>query len=311
VLAINNALIDALIDILEVASSGGSGLTKPAPSLDFDTSIFGKNNSFFFLFWSFALLPYFAIAIFTFTQNNLTEKNKKFFIATAIYSALVFLQASHRSDPPHLLQVLPPQIVLLCSLLTLLSHGLYQRYKTVMIFNFFVIASTSILIFRFSFPSHFSHIEKKISNLQKNHMVYFYHRDDLRKHFKQILETHPRSWTIDVVEYIHENTKPSERVLFYPYLPQFYYLAERPFGTSVSHLIPGYKNKPEEQLERFQEIERDNIRYITDLPNWSYDGSLERNAHGYMSLLYKDIEENYTIEKRIGPAIIWKRLDPD
>lgn len=50
-----------------------------------------------------------------------------------------------------------------------------------------------------------------------------------------------------------------------------------------------------------QETDRDNIRYIMDLPNWSYDGSLERNAHRYMSLLYQNLKKTKLLKNASGP----------
>ncbi len=302
--ALHAPLQETLRLTFAIVSGAATGLTLPLPAFDTDQG-WSRNNALCLAFLLSLCMPVILLLYWLRWRSLLRSPVKQFIPLAAVFAGLVFVQATHRTDIPHVLQVLPVQIPLIAWLGSQVWR-MTQWQQPVRWVPPIVILSAAVAVVLPMSPVtaeglSLTRFRDWVANLD----IYSLNRDSLRLYYAQFLEGTDDAWRIQVIQFVYDHTQATEAVAFLPYMPQGYYFAERDYATPTVHYYPGMPNSPEVQAEYIRSFQKRGVNVVVDIPGWRYDDDPQRDIRYYFPALMRYIEQHYPFCKKVGPAVIY------
>ncbi|MEN8154324.1 MAG: hypothetical protein ABFR75_09905 [Acidobacteriota bacterium] len=285
-------------ELFSIVKGIGTRISLPLPVFDLSQQFYSDYNNFSLLFWLFRLLP-FIVLLFLFLFRKEINKNERGIIFLfSVFAILIFVQALHRTDISHLLQVIPVSFILTG---WFMSFFYLKRIKggkeaKILISLFLILMFSGWIIFLYN--KNFLQIYKK--NLRvglKNYGYFTKTIPELRREFRG-------NRFIKVADFVNRWTDKREPVFFFPIESQQYYFSERIFNTSLGILGPGRLNTVRLQELFFKELVESGTKVLVDRPFFSYDNIKNRNPRYYYPELMRLIYSEYRITAKIGDSLV-------
>lgn len=304
-IAVKHNLVDFFKDILRTVVSISSGMSKPIPLFNFRQVFYSEYNLFSFLFWTFLLIPFLSMLYLSLIKDHIHIKERKFIFSASVFYALIYIQALHRTDIHHFLQVIPISFLLLGWMIKKIGEfgkkG-FPKLSVISLILFLLIGIAAVNLFHYEY---FQLLKSKCISVSENFHTYFMDRKTIRAYLLEETYKNKRNWALDVVCFVNNNSNSNDYVLFIPYQPQLYYFSERTFSTPFGWFFPGFFFDLNDQIKFIEKLDKTKI--IVDLPKFGFDGKSTRNAHNFMPFVMEYIYNNYKIILRTGPAVILKK----
>ncbi len=297
-LIVNNKFPISLIETIEIIIGMAHSLSLPDPVFDLHQSFFSIYNNISFIFWFFRIFPFLVLIVLYVLWKKIEDKERLFVLVGSIFSILIFIQALHRTDKDHILEVIVLQFVLLAWIFGLFRNEIVKGNLSIKIP---IILIASLLLFTWaSFIVSYNiirNMRRSFKNEFANYKTFFYTNEFMRKKFKN-------NKHIGIIDLVNKNTKKNESVFFMPLSPQYYYFSQRVFKTSLGVLGPGRLTTREKQKKFFRELINSKTNVIIDFPDFKYDKNIKRSTRYYYPHLMKLIYSNYKIIKKLGDRIL-------
>lgn len=183
-------------------------------------------------------------------QRHLMEQTQwSKVVALTAASQLSMIQALHRSDFAHLLQALPLTIVLLAWLLIQEpGHWRSIHGMPTLAGRILLVASLGAVLFMALPPWK----DVSIRNSVARSKMYSLQRNEF---MDALIARYRNNAALEAMNYVRSCSDPSVEILAWPYLLNFYYFTDRPFGSLVMALSPGYFTSDEYQRLIVQDLQ--------------------------------------------------------
>lgn len=293
----NGDVFEVIFQIVSLSAGLATGLGLPAPGTGDLLSGDPKFVSFFVVFWLAAALPW-AGAIVSFLKE--TGKTRAAHVAMHVFSGLIFLQAAHRSDIGHLLQVLP------CTLISL--SLLVSRFVTTG--RWFGVVAASLSFGAVALP--IMDFQPGLRALSRGSDAFSHlppwnlNKDELLDHLSRTRAGEKNAWMLEVLS-MARGSANGKNFMFLPYYPQFYFLADKTFVGKFDSVHPGNRHS----LPSEEEFASLNYSYIVDVPPFSFDNDPSRNLRWYAPEFARAIYEQNEVVAVFWPAVVLSRPASD
>lgn len=237
-------------------------------------------------FWGARLLPWSLIAVAVIRRRRFTSPSTRtFVVGSSLFTGLVFLQATHRVDPQHLLQVLPPCLVLLAWIAKNVAAALPRVPGRVAACALFAVPVVLLGDQRQRYDElpRWGELTAKLGEYELS-------RAELRS--ADTWERPVATW-MTISSWIVDHVPEGENVLVVPYRPQVYYLCERGYGTRFGWLTPGLFGGRFSE-ERFIESLA-NTPVVVDEVGYAFDSDPARGARSFAPELMRELYETRAI----------------
>jgi len=210
-------------------------------------------------------------------------------VPIAVFGILLFLQATHRSDFAHLLQVATVFWIVLPGLLSRVWSG--RLWPLALVFwlcvAIVVVSAVSAdLSKRWAIETG---IVAKLSG-------YYQGPDGV--------PDHPVS---KLVDYVQANSGPRNRLLVVSHSVQIYYFAHRKFAGGLMYYQPWNREVYKKVLERLGD-QRTQIDLVISLSDFSFDNMEQRSLKVFAPEVYEFIKRNFCCSAGIGPYVVLKQV---
>jgi len=291
------------LELFPIIKNMATDLSLPIPVFTQHQVWFSKYNNFSLLFWAFRILPYFTLIILYFNKGIIEQKKKNFIILTSIYTAIIFIQALHRTSFTHLRHCIPLTFILIGWLIGKLikNKSEWKKFYVVPIIMYLIILLSGWTVFMINnrvLKRYKIALNKGVTNFS----YISYSNADLRIKFK-------KNMYIKTAAIINKYSDKNEPVMFFPIESQLYYFSERMFKKSMGMLGPGRLNTEDQQVLFFKELINSGTNLMADRPFFAYDKIPERNPRFYYPHLMRLIYAEYKIVCKSGDFIILCRDD--
>ena len=229
--------------------------------------------------------------------------DERFLLVASLVAALFYLQASHRIDPSHTKQVIPPALFVLFLAIDRLAQRmsgspLWLRGAGALVaVGLFASVAYAVMTPKLRKPGtySFSRAAETVSSwgLTKSEIIERMTAPDfvpLRTRLPFVLQR------------ARELTARDDPVLFLPFMAQAYYFADRGFATPFGWLNPGRFLESGSQ-QRFIHAMR-TTKLVADDPAFSFDRRPPRNARAYGPELMRHLYTTFGIFDVIGRFVL-------
>jgi hypothetical protein len=280
-------------------TGASEGLSLPFPSVT-SLDFLSKSNSFFFIFWFFFLLPYLSLAFFFYIRKSISVTERIFIPALILFSCLIFIQALHRTDASHLLQVAVIQLILIA---WIINYFLNKKLKELFVISVIFI-SFYLCCLPFSLINKNSLFRNCIMNHNEKINAYCFSKPELICYYNSLLNNDSRKWIIDVISFTNNNTLTKDAVCFLPLIPQLYYFTNKSLPLPTSIFFPGMPNDIHTQNLYIGALKKNKVKTIITIPDFYFDNLKKRNIKNYFPYFFDYINNNYPIKTKMGEAEI-------
>lgn len=206
-------------------------------------------------------------------------------VPVAIFGVLLLLQAAHRSDFPHILQVATPFWIVFPAMITPVTRVRRATWSVGWLLALLAISFAVISKDAAKRAAVFSGISNKLSQYMIG---------------PPSLPNHPVS---RLVEYVQANSSQNHQILVVSHSVQIHYFAHRKFAGGLVDYVPWKKQIYVKVLDRL-ESERGIIDMVISLENFRFDGREERSLRVFAPTIHKFTVDNFCCTKRIGSYVI-------
>lgn len=283
---------------LHWVSGTAKGVALDLPVYSLERGFFEGRNRFVLAFWIIRLLPAVVLVWLAISWRRIGSHAERVLgLCLAVFAAAVFQQAVHRIDAPHLLQILPVQLILGAWL----ASSVLSRWSIPVLARPVVYVGVAIP-FLLAMPP------KEVYRAQFFGMPMSARFGEYQMTMRELRD--PATWientqhhlSAEVAQWIHEVTTADTGVLFLPNLSQLYYLTERGFTTRMGMVLPGHFETASDEAAFIDSM--DTTRIVLDVPTLVYDGDPRRDARVFAPRLMRHIYTNYAIIRIVGKGFV-------
>ncbi len=221
-------------------------------------------------------------------------------IAVCLSAALVFLQASHRTDFGHVLQALPAGLMAVTLGVDHWIAGLsFSRRRPATAVVLALACGALALLVPAQLKIADTYSPKRVASVIAG---WSGRADNVLAHDSVVSGG---TSVADVLRKLARVTNADDAVLCLPYFPQGYFFSGRHFVTRTGWLNPGRFTAPGSQARFIASL--DETRVVVDQPGFSFDRRASRNARLYAPLLMRTIYSDFGIAEVVGRFVILMR----
>jgi hypothetical protein len=297
---LGNYLVDSLRGI---EHARGMALPFPRPAADDPWSL---ANGVWVAFVACFMLP--IVTVLVACLRRPWSDTRADVVGAALLGQGTLLQASHRSDLPHLLQAIPVLYVS-CAWLTgealeVLRRGGLMARVCASVATFGLVGLAAVL----AAAAHANGSWPQWTPRQAvSHIVTY---ANSRPVFLDVLEReYPNEPALHAIRYLRDCTRAEQRILALPLLTSYYYLSDRAFGGEKMYLAPGFFNAPADEARMIEVMRRQDVAAVVDQPDLVLDGDARRRMAVYAPAVSRFLDGHYVETDRFGPLRVRLRAD--
>ena len=292
-------LANYLLDTFSTIFHLQSGLTKPFPRPSLNGPLLAQQNLEFVVFYANFAIPCIVWLVLFLKRKVLDAKELQKTAIAIVLSQLTLIQSTHRSDVSHLLQANIINYVLIGWLLGVFwrdaSRAAWRSrcYGAAFAAAFLVLGAASVRVG--DNTRLLGGISPKASMANVRSLLGT--RQDI---LEAVRASAPQDEFLLVVDYIRNNTRPTDKILVIAFHNSLYYFSERNFGGGQMLLAPGYFSLPEDQRAMVARLDRDKVPLVVENVDAAFDGLESRKVANFAPIIAGYIASNYEEVRRIG-----------
>jgi hypothetical protein len=275
------------------------------PFLRFDPALpfHAPGNATFLLFVGFYAVPPVALvaALGTGLCAEVTERRR--IVTAAVLAQMVLLHAAHRSDYQHLVQVIPPGLVLLAWLAGRAFAFRPIAFATTRVPGRPGLAAITLML---AVPACVGVQVEGWPRVDLRQAVETarLHAMPLDRMLAHLSAAQPENPLLEAVEYVRRCTAPTDRVVALPPLLGLYYFADRPFAGGQPAWSPGFFSAAADQRAWIARVRRQRPRVVVGDLGSGFDGRPERSFAVYSRLVSEYISTRFVPIGAFGSIVV-------